>query len=103
MKAPTASLFVRALAGCLLLAGTAAGATGAARTPLVVAGRIDTPIHPAAANFLNKLVKGAEKDGADGATLTRPRWAPDEAKPWAGRMDRGITLIPSEQERYLSG
>lgn len=27
-------------------------------------GRIDTPIHPAAANYLNKLVQGAEKDGA---------------------------------------
>src|SRR6266542_7154122 len=65
MKAPTACLFLRALAGCLLLAGTAAGATGAARTPLVVAGRIDTPIHPAAANYLNKLVKGAERDGAE--------------------------------------
>jgi membrane-bound serine protease (ClpP class) len=65
MKAPTASLFLPALAGCLLLAGTAAGAAGAVRTPLVVAGRIDTPIHPAAANYLNKLVKGAEKDGAE--------------------------------------
>jgi len=29
-----------------------------------VVGRIDTPIHPAAANYLNKLVQGAEKDGA---------------------------------------
>ena len=65
MKAPAASLFLPAFAACLLLAGTAAGATGAARTPLVVAGRIDTPIHPAAANYLNKLVKGAEKDGAE--------------------------------------
>ncbi len=65
MKAPTASLFLAALAGCLPLTGTAAGATGAARTPLVIAGRIDTPIHPAAANYLNKLVKGAEKDGAE--------------------------------------
>jgi membrane-bound serine protease (ClpP class) len=65
MKALTASLFLPALAGCLLLADAAAGATGAPRTPLVVAGRIDTPIHPAAANYLNKLVKGAEKDGAE--------------------------------------
>src|SRR6266536_5983824 len=65
MNAPTASLFLPALTGCLLLAGTAAGATGAARTPLVVAGRIDTPIHPAAANYLSKLVKGAERDGAE--------------------------------------
>ena len=65
MKAPTESLFLPALAGCLLLAGTAAGATGSARKPLVVAGRIDTAIHPAAANYLNKLVKGAERDGAE--------------------------------------
>lgn len=65
MKAPTESLFLPALAGCLLLAGNASGATGAARKPLVVAGRIDTPIHPAAANYLNKLVKGAERDGAE--------------------------------------
>ncbi len=65
MKAPKASRLFSALAGCVLLAGLAAGATGAARPPLVVVGRIDTPIHPAAANYLNKLVKGAEKDGAE--------------------------------------
>jgi membrane-bound serine protease (ClpP class) len=65
MKAPpTASLILPALAACLLAAGAAAGA-GAGRPPLVVVGRIDTPIHPAAANYLNKLVKGAEKDGAE--------------------------------------
>jgi membrane-bound serine protease (ClpP class) len=29
-----------------------------------VAGRIDTPIHPAAASYLGKLIRGAEKDGA---------------------------------------
>ncbi len=65
MKAPAASLALPALAAFLLGAGSAAGATGAARPPLVVVGRIDTPIHPAAANYLNKLVKGAERDGAD--------------------------------------
>ena len=52
------------LAACLLAAGVwKAGGTPAGR-PLVVAGRIDTPIHPAAANYLNKLVQGAERDGA---------------------------------------
>src|SRR6266542_3865972 len=40
MKAPTASRFLPALAGCVLLAG-------------------------AAANYLNKLIKGAERDEAD--------------------------------------
>lgn len=65
MKAPTASLVLLILAACLLAGGAAAGPAGRARPPLVVAGRIDTPIHPAAANYLNKLVKGAERDGAD--------------------------------------
>ena len=65
MKAPTASLALLVLAACLLAGGAAAGPAGGARPPLVVAGRIDTPIHPAAANYLNKLVKGAERDGAD--------------------------------------
>ncbi len=65
MKAAKASLFLPALAGCLLLAGAATGAASAARAPLVVLGRIDTPIHPAAANYLNKLIKGAEKNGAE--------------------------------------
>ena len=35
-----------------------------AAKPLVVVGRIETPIHPAAANYLNKLVRAAESDGA---------------------------------------
>jgi membrane-bound serine protease (ClpP class) len=65
MKAPTALRVLSALAACLLAAGAAAGPAAAARKPLVVVGRIDTPIHPAAANYLNKLVKGAEKDGAE--------------------------------------
>ncbi len=53
-----------ALAACLF-AGSAFAAGGAsASKPLVVAGRIETPIHPAAANYLNKLVRGAERDGA---------------------------------------
>lgn len=55
-----------ALAACLLAGGVflAAGAAVPSARPLVVVGRIDTPIHPAAANYLNKLVQGAEKDGA---------------------------------------
>jgi membrane-bound serine protease (ClpP class) len=49
----------------LVTAGGALLAAGApAARPLVVVGRIDTPIHPAAANYLNKLVRGAERDGA---------------------------------------
>src|SRR5262252_5580610 len=48
-----------------LTAGGALLAVGApAAKPLVVVGRIDTPIHPAAANYLSKLVRGAERDGA---------------------------------------
>jgi membrane-bound serine protease (ClpP class) len=65
MKAPAASVVFPALAACFLAAGTVAGGAGSSRTPLVVVGRIDTPIHPAAANYLNKLIKGAERDGAD--------------------------------------
>ena len=55
-----------ALAACLLAGGVflAAGAAVPSARPLVVVGRIDTPIHPAAANYLNKLVQGAERDGA---------------------------------------
>jgi membrane-bound serine protease (ClpP class) len=64
MNARTASLLF-ALTSCFLATVAAAGAASTARSPLVVVGRIDTPIHPAAANYLNKLVKGAEKDGAD--------------------------------------
>ncbi len=64
MKAPAASALLTALGACLLVAGAAAGAPASAPAPLVVVGRIDTPIHPAAANYLNKLVKGAERDGA---------------------------------------
>jgi membrane-bound serine protease (ClpP class) len=64
MKVCRASSPVRALACSLLLAvGALAGAAGAGK-PLVVVGRIDTPIHPAAASYLEKLIKGAERDGA---------------------------------------
>jgi membrane-bound serine protease (ClpP class) len=64
MKVRLASSPLRALACSLLLAVAAlAGAAGAGK-PLVVVGRIDTPIHPAAASYLEKLIKGAERDGA---------------------------------------
>lgn len=64
MKARPASFLLRMLAGCLPLAvALFAGAAGAPR-PLVVVGRIETPIHPAAASYLEKLIKGAETDQA---------------------------------------
>lgn len=64
MKARPASFLLRMLAGCLPLAvALFAGAAGAPQ-PLVVVGRIETPIHPAAASYLEKLIKGAETDQA---------------------------------------
>src|SRR5947208_191505 len=64
MKARPAFFLLRALAGCLPLAvAVFAGAAGAPQ-PLVVVGRIETPIHPAAASYLEKLIKGAEADRA---------------------------------------
>jgi len=51
----------------LLLLGLAAagGLSGAqAPGPLVVVGRIDTPIHPAAANYVRRLIAEADKGGA---------------------------------------
>ena len=48
----------------------AATAFGAAPAPLVVVGRIDTPIHPACANYLAKVLAGAEGDGAALVVLT---------------------------------
>ena len=62
MKARPATLLLRALAGCLPLAAFAG--TAGAPQPLVVVGRIETPIHPAAASYLDKLIKGAEADRA---------------------------------------
>jgi membrane-bound serine protease (ClpP class) len=60
---PDSSPF-RALACSLLLAVGALAAAAGGGKPLVVVGRIDTPIHPAAASYLEKLIKGAERDGA---------------------------------------
>ena len=56
------ALVFPALLAAFLLGSKSLG--GASPRPLVVTGRIDTPIHPAAANYLTKLVRGAEKDGA---------------------------------------
>jgi membrane-bound serine protease (ClpP class) len=53
---------VRLLVG---LAGLAlASLARAAGAPLVVVGRIDTPIHPASASYLQKLIRSAEEDHA---------------------------------------
>lgn len=48
----------------LLLWAMMSSALADAKSPEVVVGRIDTPIHPAAANYLQKLIQGAERDGA---------------------------------------
>jgi membrane-bound serine protease (ClpP class) len=48
----------------------AAAAFGRAATPLVVEGRIDTPIHPAAANYLAAVLAQAEKEHASLVVLT---------------------------------
>jgi membrane-bound serine protease (ClpP class) len=55
----------RLLALLLLGLAAAGGLAGAqAPGPLVVVGRIDTPIHPAAANYVRRLIAEAEKSGA---------------------------------------
>jgi membrane-bound serine protease (ClpP class) len=59
---------MRALRAALL--AFAAAAFGNASTPLVVEGRIDTPIHPAAANYLSRVLSRAEKEGAALVVLT---------------------------------
>ena len=48
----------------------AAAVSGTIPAPLVVVGRIDTPIHPASANYLAKVLAEAEKDGAALVVLT---------------------------------
>jgi membrane-bound serine protease (ClpP class) len=60
------------LASLALLAGVAdirsqtptAGATDGGRVPKVLVARVDTPIHPAAANYLKKILRSAEQEGA---------------------------------------
>src|SRR5450759_1125768 len=64
MKVRPAPFPLRTLACCVLFAAAALARAGQAGKPLVVVGRIDTPIHPAAASYLEKLIKGAERDGA---------------------------------------
>ena len=67
MKSRLASVISAALAGALLPAIARAPAASPERpaAPLVVVGRIDTPIHPAAASYVRKLLAGAERDGAE--------------------------------------
>jgi membrane-bound serine protease (ClpP class) len=64
MRLRQARLSLAVLLACFIGPGLLGSPSGESARPLVVAGRIDTPIHPAAANYLNKLVRGAEKDGA---------------------------------------
>jgi membrane-bound serine protease (ClpP class) len=54
-------------AGVVLLAAAAFATAG---EPLVVEARIDTPIHPAAANYLSGVLSRAEKEGAALVVLT---------------------------------
>lgn len=55
------------LAASVLISSVAVGSGPA---PLVVVGRIDTPIQPAAAGYLRKLLTEAERDGAALVVLT---------------------------------
>ncbi len=52
------------LAFLLFLFGAASVPAGAAPAPLVVVGRIDGPVHPAAAAYLRRLLSGARESGA---------------------------------------
>jgi membrane-bound serine protease (ClpP class) len=47
-----------------------AAASGASTGPLVVLARIDTPIHPASASYLESVLAGAEEKGAALVVLT---------------------------------
>jgi membrane-bound serine protease (ClpP class) len=54
------------LAAAYALAGVPAATPAASsKAPLVVVGDVDTPIHPAAANYLKRLLSDAAEDGAD--------------------------------------
>lgn len=64
MNVRPASPLVRACASAILLVAALPALAGEAPQPLVVVGRIETPIHPAAANYLEKLLRGAERDRA---------------------------------------
>jgi membrane-bound serine protease (ClpP class) len=52
------------LAAAVHRGGAAAPRVSAEATPLVVAGRIETPVHPAAAGYLKKLLDDANAEGA---------------------------------------
>lgn len=54
----------------LALTAAALAAVAASAPPLVVVGRIDTPIHPASAGYLKRILSAAEKDGAALVVLT---------------------------------
>jgi membrane-bound serine protease (ClpP class) len=62
----TVRLGARGIRGIALLVWGAwsAALAGAAEAPRVLAGRIDTPIHPAAAAYLEKLLREAERENA---------------------------------------
>src|SRR5215831_13473777 len=62
MKTRSASLLV-AVALTAAMAGSPTP-DPTSRGPLVVTGRVDTPIHPAAANYLQGLIARAEKENA---------------------------------------
>jgi membrane-bound serine protease (ClpP class) len=47
-----------------------AAAAAAERAPLVVEARVDTAIHPASANYLEKTIREAERDGAALVVIT---------------------------------
>ncbi len=52
------------LASLLLATLVESVALAQPKVPLVLVGRIDTPIHPASANYLKKLLRLAEQEGA---------------------------------------
>lgn len=55
---------------CLLVSALAGGpARGAADRPVVFLARIDTPIHPAAASYLKKTLRAADREGASAVVL----------------------------------
>lgn len=65
-RALRAAAFLLAVAAAFAFAAAA----GRGATPLVIAGRIDTPIHPAAANYLSRVLDRAGKEGAALVVLT---------------------------------
>jgi membrane-bound serine protease (ClpP class) len=62
-----AAFLVAALPAALLVTASFASPIAAATraSPLVVVGDVDTPIHPASANYLKRLLAEADRDGAE--------------------------------------